>query len=532
MKRIEFSKKIAAVILVAAVTAQIPMARAEGDPLVVDTSGGLVKGLARDGGGARFFGIPFAEPPVGLLRWHEPLPAKAWAGIRDATAYSAPCAQPDLGDWNRHDAQTGKEDCLYLNVVTPEWPKKNLLPVMFWLHGGANEGGTAMSALYTDGTLPNHGVVLVSVNYRLGVFGFLAHPELTQESAHHASGNYALMDQILALKWVMANIEQFGGDPKNITVFGQSAGAMDTGTLMASTAKGLFQKAIQESGVPMFLPLFPPVLPLAAEENTGEQFAVAMGAAAGAGQIAFLRGIPAAELIKRWTAHEPHQKFGPVVDGYVLTRTPAEVFAAGDESKIPLIFGTTTKEFGGDDKPYQLRGMITVLAGQHAPEVLKVYGLADNWAGTSDPVYGSVADQLAADAMFRCPSTMEGRWHRDAHHPTFEYEFNHPVPGQPAAVHSSDLSFVMGFYPKEGNLAGRYTASDVKMADIVESYFTNFAKTGDPNGVGLPGWPQFGAAANYVKFTSDGTVEEARDLRGAACKVLREVMESQVKQGK
>jgi para-nitrobenzyl esterase len=340
------------------------------------------------------------------------------------------------------------------------------------------------------------------------------------------------MDQIMALKWVIANIEQFGGDPKNITVFGQSAGAMDTGTLMASGAKGLFQKAIQESGVPMLPPLFPPVLPLAIAEDTGKRFSVALGAPEGAGQIAFLRGIPAAELIKRWTAHEPHQRFGPDVDGYVLTRTPAEVFAAGEESSIPLLFGTTTKEFGGNDSPFKLRGMITALAGQHAPAALKVYGLADDGAGTNDPIYGSAADQLAADAMFRCPSTMEGRWHTAAHHPTFEYEFNHPVPGQPAAIHSSDLSFVMGFYPREGNLAGRYTATDVKMADVVESYFTNFAKTGDPNGVGLPEWPQFGAAANYVKFTNEGTVEEAKDLRGAACAVLREVMESQMKQGK
>ena len=532
MNRIEMGKTVAAVVLLAAITAQLPVAKAQGDPLVVKTTGGLVKGMVRDGGGARFLGIPFAEPPVGELRWHEPLPARVWSGVRPATAYSAPCAQPELGDWNRHDAQAGQEDCLYLNVVSPEWPGRKLLPVMFWLHGGANEGGSAMSPLYTDGTLPNHGVVLVSVNYRLGVFGFLAHPELTQESAHHASGNYGLMDQILALKWVIANIEQFGGDPKNITVFGQSAGAMDTGSLMASSAKGLFQKAIQESGVPMLPPLFPPVLARTVAEGAGKRFAAAMGAPEGAGQIAYLRGIPAADLIKRWTAHEPHQRFGPDVDGWVLTRTPAEVFAAGEESAIPLIFGTTTKEFGGSEAPYQLRGMINVLDGLYAPEALKLYGLADDGAGTYDPVYGSAADQLAADSMFRCPSTTEGRWHTAAHHPTYQYEFNHPVPGQPAAVHSTDLSFVMGFFPKEGNLAGNYTATDFKVADLVESYFTNFAKTGDPNGVGLAEWPQFGAAGNYVKFTNEGTVDQANNMRGAVCAIFREVMELRMKQGK
>lgn len=533
MLKMEFGlgrRNVCAVVLLVAglgLAVSLP-ARAQEDPLVVKTSAGTIRGLARDGGGARFLGIPFADPPVGEARWREPQPAKAWTGVRDAIAFSAPCAQPELGDWNRHDAQNGKEDCLYLNVITPAWPAKKPLPVMFWLHGGANEGGTGMSDLYTAGTLANHGVVLVSINYRLGVFGFLAHPELTQESAHHASGNYGLMDQILALKWVIVNISRFGGDPKNITVFGQSAGSMDTGSLMASNARGLFQKAIQESGAP----IFPPLAPLAEAEGAGKRFAQAMGAPEGAGQIAFLRGISAADLMKRWTAHEPHQRFGPDVDGWVLIRSPAELFASGEESAIPLLFGTTTKEFGGNQTPDQLRGMITMVAGQHAPDVLMAYGLADGGTGTNDPVYGSAADQIVADSVFRCPATAEARWHAAAHHATFQYEFNHPVPGQPDAIHSTDLSFVFGLYPKEGNLAGSYTAADLKFADMVESYFTNFARTGNPNGTGLPVWPKFGADAAYVKFTREGMVEDANDLRGATCAVFREVMETQLKQAK
>jgi para-nitrobenzyl esterase len=529
MKRIESSRwaQIGAVVLLAMGTA-VPLAKAAEDPLVVKTSAGLVRGLVRDGGGARFLGIPFAQPPVGVLRWREPLPATAWSGIRDASAYSAPCTQPDLGDWNRNDAKKGQEDCLNLNVITPAWPKKELLPVMFWIHGGANEGGSGMSDLYTAGTLADHGVVVVTVNYRLGVFGFLAHPELTGESTHHASGNYGLMDQILALKWVIANIERFGGDAKNITVFGQSAGAMDTGWLMASIAKGLFEKAIQESGAP----IDPMVDSLAAAESAGERFAAAMGASAGTGQIAYLREIPAAELIKKLTAHEPHQRFGPDVDGWVLTRSPAEVFAAGEEAKIPLLFGTTTREFGGNQTPDQLWEMITPVAGQYAPEALRVYGLADGGAGTNDPVYGSVADQIAADMIFRCPAAAEARWHSAARHATFQYEFNHPVPGQPEAIHSTDLSFVFGYYPKEGNLAGPYTAADWKFADMVESYFTNFAKIGNPNGPGLPAWPEFGTTAAYVKFTREGTVEPAKDLRGGQCNVFREIVETRMKQGR
>jgi para-nitrobenzyl esterase len=516
--------------VVVALFAVVPaaMAGAEDDPLVVKTSGGLLRGMARDGGGAAFLGVPFAQPPVGELRWHEPLPAKPWSNVRDANRYSAPCAQPDLGSWNRHDAETGQEDCLYLNVVTPAWPAKKPLPVMFWIHGGANEGGTAMSPLYTAGTLANHGVVLVSVNYRLGVFGFLAHTELTSESAHHASGNYGLMDQILALKWVIANIERFGGDPKNITVFGQSAGAIDTGMLMVSSAKELFQKAIQESGAAFTVI----AEPLTTAEEGGKKFAAAMGAPAGAGQIAYMRAIPTAELVKRWTAHEPHQRFGPDVDGWVVTRSPAEVFAAGEESAIPLIFGTTTKEFESKASPEMLRGMIATRAGEFAPEALKVYGLADGGTGTVDPVYGTAADQIAADVTFRCPATAEGRWHTAAHHAAFEYEFDHAVPGQPAAIHSTDLGFVFGFYPKVGNLAGRYGDTDFKISELVESYFTNFAKAGNPNAAGLPEWPEFGSDGRFVQITQDGRIATASDLRGPACKVYRDAIEARIKLGK
>jgi len=529
MKQIQTGRNIAAVFFLAVMAAQFQICRAQDDPLMVTTNSGQLRGTARPGGGVQFLGIPFAQPPVGDLRWRQPLPAKPWPGILDAKAYASPCAQPDLGWWNHHDAQTGQEDCLYLNVVAPEWPKKNLLPVMVWLHGGANAGGTAMSFLYTGGTLPNHGVVLVSVNYRLGVFGFLAHPELTRESAHHASGNYGLMDQILALQWVISNIAQFGGDPKNITVFGQSAGSVDTGILMTSTvARGLFQKAIQQSGAPIF---YPPIVSLRAAEDAGQKFAATMAAPDGPGQIAYLRASPAADLIKKVNVHDPHQ-FGPDVDGWVLTRDPAEVFAAGEESAIPLLFGTTTREEAGILTPDQVRGIIRMTDGLHAPDVLKMYGLDNGQPGTPDPVYGSPADQWAADTMFRCTSTTEARLHTAANHPAFQYEFNHPVPGQPLSIHGSDLTFVMGMYSKQGSLSAKNTDAEVKLADMIESYFTNFARTGDPNGTGLPAWPQFGDAENYVQFTSEGSVVVAKQLRGAQCTLYREIVAPRLQQAK
>jgi para-nitrobenzyl esterase len=172
------------------------------DDLTVTIQSGQIKGAARPAGGAEFLGIPYAQPPLGDLRWREPQPAKAWSEVRDATKFGAACAQRDLGGWNRHDVENGKEDCLFLNVMTPKWPAKEKLAVMVWLHGGGNEGGSASSDLYKDGTLVQHGVILVTVNYRLGIFGFMAQRGLEQESPHHASGNYGLLDQILALHWV------------------------------------------------------------------------------------------------------------------------------------------------------------------------------------------------------------------------------------------------------------------------------------------------------------------------------------------
>ena len=498
------------------------------DSIVVQTTSGQLRGVPRSGGGARFLGVPYARPPIGDLRWHEPLPAKPWSGVRDASTFSAPCAQPILGDWNRHDAESGSEDCLYLNVVTPQWPVKKPLPVMFWIHGGGNEGGSGIGDLYNSGTLVNHGVLLVTINYRLGIFGFFAHPALTRQSPHHASGNYGLMDQILALRWVRDNIANFGGDPHNITVFGQSAGAMDTGMLMASLARDLFQKAIAESGSPFS----PPLATLAEAEKNGETLASDLKAPSGDAAIASLRKLSAQDLLAALAnlPRSPRPRVGPDVDGWVLQRLPAQVFAAGQESPIPLIFGTTAREFGGAASPDELRAMIQHAAGDSAPQALATYGLANGGTGTTDPKYGTASDQWPADVAFRCPATAQGIWHTAARHPAYEYELDHPIPGQENAVHSSDLPYVFGFFPKSGNIAGNFSDTDTKLADLVETYFTNFAKTGDPNSPNVPPWPKFGSSQSYIQFMPDGSVVPATALRSAQCTVLREFLSGQPKQ--
>jgi para-nitrobenzyl esterase len=503
------------------------MALPPSENLVVNTTIGQLRGVDHPSGGAEFLGIPYAQPPVGEMRWHEPVPTKSWEGVRDAKAFGAPCAQPILGgDWNKYDADRSNEDCLFLNVITPVWPPKSPLPVMFWLHGGANVGGSASSSLYKDGTLVQHGVILVTVNYRLGIFGFFAHPELTRESSHHASGNYGLLDQLAALRWVRENIAKFGGDPTNITVFGQSAGAQDTSLLMSSPlSKDLFQRAIAESGSAVN----PPMPLLADAERSGQKLATALKAPAGDGAIKYLRGMSAPDLLKNLSTQDPAQLpiFGPDIDGWMITRTPLEIFSLGQESSIPLIIGTTTREFGMVASPDAVRKMIQDETGSFAIRTLPLYGLADNGQGTADPVYGGVGDQWIADLAFRCPITTQAAWHTAGHHATYEYEFEHAIPGQEAqgAVHSADLPYVFGFFPKTGNIAGNFGEMDYKLADLMETYWTNFAKTGNPNAGATPNWPEFGSAQSFIKFTQDGRVTTSSGLRRPQCDLFREVLQ-------
>lgn len=497
--------------------------------LVVRSTTGELSGVARPGGGAEFLGIPYAQAPVGDLRWREPIAAKPWVGVLNASKFGAPCSQPDLGDWNRRDAEAGKEDCLFLNVIVPEWPVTKPLPVMFWIHGGANEGGTASSALYKDGTLVNHGVILVTVNYRLGIFGFFAHPELTAESAHHASGNYGLMDQILALHWVHDNISSFGGDVNNITVFGQSAGAMDTSMLMTSPlAKHLFQKALAESGASFTRPL----LPLAQAEQAGVGLAQKLDAPASKAQIKSLRTLSAPDILAALAKlpQDNRGRVGPDIDGHVLSQQPALVFASGQEAHIPFVYGTTTREFGSTSSPDQLRVMITLAAGAMAPKAIEAYGLANGGRGTTDSKYGTAADQWSADMIFRCPSVTQAQWHVSAHNATYEYEFNHAIPGQEeqGAVHSADLPYVFGFFPKTGNISGNFTDVDKKLADLMETYWTNFAKTGNPNSPGVPNWPQQSDNGTYIQFQQDGKVETSTALRAAQCDIYRQWLTARI----
>jgi para-nitrobenzyl esterase len=504
---------------------------------VVKVTGGSVQGSLLDAGGAAFKGIPFAAPPFGPLRWREPQPVKPWSGIRPAADYANTCMQPNSG-WNKNSADKASEDCLYLNVWAPEWPAKTKLPVMVWMHGGGNNGGSALGAggiepPFDGESLARHGVVLVSIQYRLGIFGFLGHPELTAESPHRASGGYGLLDQIAALQWVHDNIAKFGGDPANVTLFGQSAGAQDTTILLTSPlARGLIHKAIAQSGSPMIgdKRLQTP----AQMEQIGVTLAKTLHAPA-TGQIAFLRNLPATDLLAagadfRKALADQHLIVDVGVDGYAVPQFSPAVYRAGKELAIPVIFGSNGREGGGagpgqrpgatPPTPEQLleqaKGRVTN-SYQMYPDLLtralKSYGYsgAENDLST-DPDHGGADQQFGTDLFMRCETVTIAAWH-SAIAPTWEYEFNAGNASHPP-VHSAELDFVFGYLREQASDFG-----PAKLSDQMQQYWTNFARTGDPNGPGLPKWDKFDVNTRaYIDLGNQGP-ESKTALRKGACAI-------------
>jgi para-nitrobenzyl esterase len=500
------------------------------EPPTVTITGGVVRGSLLEQGGAAFRGIPFAHPPVGDLRWRPPLPAKAWDGVRDATRFSAPCAQNSGGRM----LEGSSEDCLYLNIWTPVWPPKPgppqpRLPVMFWIHGGGNYGGTASTDNFDGESLARHGVVVVTANYRLTIFGFLAHPELTRESPRHSSGNYGLLDQIAALEWVRGNIARFGGDPGNVTVFGQSAGAVDANVLMTSPlAKGLFHRVIAESGTVtrspdatalamtalgavMQVKSGPVTYSDASELAEAEQAGRRLGAS-----LEELRALPAEGILKLVAA--PRMSIGPangiIVDGWVIPKAPAEVFVKGEQSRLPLLVGNNARErtppqSTSDD----LNKAAEAMYGPLAERFVALYDSPRAPARDADPLYGGTAAQWVVDTMYRCPVVAQLLWHTEAGNPAYEYQFDHAAPGREAlgAVHGAEVPFVFGLVGRAilspANGKAPYTAVDQDISAALQQYWTNFAKTGNPNGGGVPQWPRFDSTARgYIEFTDSGPV--------------------------
>lgn len=479
----------------------------------IAVSGGIVRGTELPDGSAIFYGIPYAAPPVGELRWKAPQEVVPWVGVRDATHPPRPCIQHDEG-WNSKDALTGQEDCLYLSLHAPKHPANAHLPVIFWIHGGSNRAGSGYGS--AESAIYQHGVVLVALEYRLGVFGFLSSPELTAESPHHSSGNYAILDQIAALQWVKRNIAAFGGDPNHVTIAGQSAGAFDVGVLLLSPlAHGLFQQAIMESGTPG-LPL--PTRPLAANEATGVQLETALDLPRDAEGLAALRKQPAVALIAPGDQLHPPGLPDPgtlwmqaIVDGWVLPRPPLEIFAAGQQAHVPLIIGNNTREFSLPGGLEAARALINALFRTNTSDALAAYGFTKADGPAADPVLGDVGTQVLTDLIARCPSNEIARFERKAGVPVWRYQFGVAAPDAHGVVaHNAELKYVFDAAPA-GATPGSWPP--------VQQYWAQFAKTGNPNGAGLPKWPALGKEGDYIEFTPQGTRVD-RHLRAPICRLI------------
>jgi len=472
---------------------------ADGGPVVAVT-GGAIRGEPR-GVGATFRGVPFAAPPVGERRWKPPARLMSWTGTREATVSGAPCLQRSY-DWNAKDAADSREDCLYLDIRTPAVKPDAPLPVMVWIHGGANRAGSARGTV--ESSLVEQGVVLVAIQYRLGPFGFLSHPRLTAEGGG-ASGNYALMDQVAALAWVRDNIARFGGDPGNVTIFGHSAGGQDVGLLMvAPQARGLFHKAISQSGTAGFG--LPPRA-LAQNEKLGEDLARAVGAQ----DLAGLRAasgpavLEAADGLKPQIADDGFVWLQAVVDGAVIREPPSETLAAGRQAPVPLIIGSNASELPLHGGAANARDWIAAEFGPGAPDALAIYGIKDG-----EMVSDQTADQIATDSGFRCPAVWVAARHVKTGQRVWRYELGVGAPGSGAVRHGSELPFVFGA-PPAGSGPGRWPP--------LQAYWANFARSGDPNGRGLTPWPTAGESGTAMDFTAGGALSP-RGAREAPCRLL------------
>ena len=485
------------------------------DPIRVEQ--GLLAGTNGDSSDIRVYrGVPFAAPPIGDLRWKAPQPPVAWQGVRQATEFSNACWQTQYSSASAiYQAPLPKlsEDCLYLNIWTLAKSAKDKLPVMVWIHGGAFTRGSGSSHSYNGEILARKGAVIVTINYRLGIFGFFAHPELTAESAHHASGNYALLDQIAALQWVQKNIAAFGGDPSRVTIFGESAGSWAVNALMASPlAKSLFQRAIGESGG-----TFSPMKTLAQAEKDGEKLAASLASVPSAdakdpnGQssaakngtantLAALRAKSPEELLKV----ADNELARTIVDGWVLPQDIATIFFQGKQNDVPIIVGynsdegTTLAPQAANLKAMMFTAGIHQRYGTLAEQMLKIYPAgSDEQAVTS--FYAAYRDQAFGWEM----RTWARMATKTGHHPAYLYYFSRRPPGPQSAklraFHASEIAYVFGTFvwpfPWED--------TDKKLSDAMTSYWVNFATTGNPNGDNLVKWPVYNAKEDQSLEFSD-----------------------------
>jgi para-nitrobenzyl esterase len=488
---------------------------------------GPIRGQKIDASLIVFRGIPYAAPPVGPLRWKPPQPFEPWKEPRDATRFGNACHQPanDLLGPSARVAEPKSEDCLYLNIWTAATRRDEKRPVMVWIHGGGFTTGAGSMAMYDGGTLARAGVVLVTINYRLGPFGFFAHPSLSRESPRGVSGNYGLLDQIQALTWVRDNIERFGGDPGKVTIFGESAGSAAVCRLMVSPlSQGLFHRAIAQSGGahgrnPY---LRQSVGNIESAESMGERLARKLGCDAAEDPLDALRKISAGDLLDTAAPavglYSQGDKYRPVVDGWVLPDDPGRLFNAGKAHHIPLIIGSNADEGTIFVRQIPIKGILGYrlflrsVAGDRAGNVERLFPVA-----SEAEIQGSL-NKLTTAFAFAAPARAIARALDRQDTPAYLYHFTKVPPSQLlkpyGAFHSLEIAYVFG------NFRGALTAgpADKKLSDAMRAYWIQFAETGNPNHPALPRWPQYAASSDaYLELgealeIKTGLYREACDI--------------------
>jgi len=493
-------------VLLVVIAATLTLTARAADEVKIE-SGTLAGALNADRTVRMFKNIPFAAPPVGDLRWKAPQAPASWKGVRAADKFGSACLQTNVfGDIYFRDAQPS-EDCLNLDIWIPTKPATpGKIPVILWYYGGGFVAGSASEPRYDGENLAKKGVIVVNSNYRLGAFGFFAHPALTKESGHNASGNYALLDQVAALQWVVKNIAAFGGDPSNITIAGESAGSFSVCAQMATPlSKGLFQKAIGESGA--FFPTRKEgtlsLKSLAEAEQAGVKFAESLGAAT----LAQMRAKPADEILQAAAKLNRGFDFGPILDGYFFPVDPAVTYAQGKQAHVPLLAGWNADEgkmevLFNPQKPTakSFAAQAKDRFGDQADEFLKLYP-----ASTDQEAILS-AEALASDDFIAYSTWKWLNLQVETGVPVYTYHFEQVPATKPGAMlgpvpasevgsrHAGEIEYV---FQTLKSVDVPWTDGDFKVSDAMSSYWANFAKNGDPNGNGLPEWPVYSKADGF-----------------------------------
>lgn len=511
---------------------------------VVKIDSGQLQGVEADGV-ISFKGIPFAAPPVGELQWRPPQPTPKWTGVRQAMEFGRNCMQgrmgPPPGAGTRPGAPAGQEpseDCLYLNVWRPANPAARNLPVMVWIYGGGFVGGSSSSPNTSGVQFAKQGVVLVAMNYRLGRFGFFAFPALSKERPNENKGNYAYMDQIAALQWVKRNIAAFGGNPNNVTIFGFSAGGVSVHSMLASPqARGLFHKAIVHSGGsrdsvltarPMRADGVDPNYPVSAE-TIGIQFAKSMGIE-GTDQAALakLRGLSAEAVLSGAPSQPgvtvPSYETTPILDDKLITETAETAYKARRQPRVPLMLGSNSADSAGNRIRSRTKDEFFARFGQWSAEAKATYdpdgttALATILSRANDDFGQAEPARFAANAFAANGS------------PVYLYMFSYVATAmreqlRAGSPHGGDISYAFGTLGT--GRGGAPTAEDLAVSRVMQSYWVNFAKTGDPNGAGLPSWPRHVAGKDQIfTFRLDGSAGAGPDIRKARLDVMEKATES------